>query len=101
MEWFDVAPVSELNEGEARVVDVDGVDVAVINIKGEFYALEDVCTHDGSPLIGCGLPLEEVLDGDQIICRVTVRAFAQEPVRPSLHPPMSLLPAFRSGCGTA
>lgn len=95
MEWFDVAPASELKEGESIVVDVDGVDVAVINIEGEFYALEDVCTHDGSPLIGCGLPLDEVLDGDQIICpRHGARFCARtgEALTPPAYEPVASFP---------
>jgi len=35
---------------------------------GEYHAIEDVCTHDGSPMLGGGLPLEQVIDGTEIIC---------------------------------
>jgi 3-phenylpropionate/trans-cinnamate dioxygenase ferredoxin subunit len=43
-------------------VDVDGVAVAVFNLGGEFYAIEDVCTHDGGDLAG------GEVDGDAIVC---------------------------------
>ncbi len=53
-DWTDVEAVGALPPGEVKVVDVDGVMVAVFNIDGEFYAIEDVCTHDGAEIAsGC------------------------------------------------
>ncbi len=57
-DWVRVATVSELEPGTFRVVDVDDVMIAVFNIDGAFYAIEDVCTHDyetltGGPVNGC------------------------------------------------
>ncbi len=60
--WVTVATVGELAPGASRVVDVDGVTVAVFNIGGEYFAIEDVCTHDGGELAS------GTLEGDQIIC---------------------------------
>ena len=31
-------------------VEVDGHDVALMNLDGEFYALDDQCAHNGGPL---------------------------------------------------
>lgn len=61
-EWIDVVAASALAEGEHVVVDVDGDDVAVFNIGGEFYAIADVCTHDGAEIAS------GELDGDEIVC---------------------------------
>jgi 3-phenylpropionate/trans-cinnamate dioxygenase ferredoxin subunit len=36
--------------------------VVVVNLEGEYYGVEDVCTHDGGPLG------EGELDGDQLVC---------------------------------
>jgi 3-phenylpropionate/trans-cinnamate dioxygenase ferredoxin subunit len=52
----------DLQPGTHRVVDVDGAQVAVFNLDGQYYAIEDVCTHDGGILTGG--PIE----GDQIVC---------------------------------
>jgi 3-phenylpropionate/trans-cinnamate dioxygenase ferredoxin subunit len=61
-DWIDVAAPEDIAPGTARVVDVDGVMVAVINLDGEFYAIEDVCTHDGGELAsGC-------IEGEEIVC---------------------------------
>jgi 3-phenylpropionate/trans-cinnamate dioxygenase ferredoxin subunit len=51
-----------LADGENVVVDVDGSDVAVFKIDGVYYAIEDVCTHDGAEIASGRL------DGDEIIC---------------------------------
>ena len=43
-DWTDVAPVGEIAPGDYRVVDIDDALIAVFNVDGEFYAIEDVCT---------------------------------------------------------
>lgn len=61
-DWIDVAAVHEVSPGQWRVADADGTRIAVFNIDGTFFAIEDVCTHDGGELAsGC-------LEGDQIVC---------------------------------
>ncbi|WP_306304550.1 non-heme iron oxygenase ferredoxin subunit [Methylogaea oryzae] len=43
-------------------MDVDGTPVAVFNLEGEYYAIHDVCSHDGAEIAsGC-------LEGDEIVC---------------------------------
>ena len=42
--------------------------IAVFNLSGEYFAIEDVCTHDGSSLLDSGLDTDELLDGNEIIC---------------------------------
>jgi len=51
-DWIDVAPAAELAPGAWRIVDADGTSIVVFNIAGEYYAIEDVCTHDGGILTG-------------------------------------------------
>ncbi len=41
---------SELAPGRARLVTVDGEDVAVYNVDGTLYATQERCTHAGGPL---------------------------------------------------
>lgn len=60
--WFPVAPVSSIAVGDYAQADVDGVIVAVFNIGGKFFAVEDQCTHDGGGLAG------GEVEGDQVIC---------------------------------
>jgi 3-phenylpropionate/trans-cinnamate dioxygenase ferredoxin subunit len=49
-DWVDVAAQDDLPHGGVSLVDVDGTEVAVFNIGGQYYAIEDVCTHDGGTL---------------------------------------------------
>ena len=53
-----VADNSELAPGEKKLVEVAGRAIALFNVEGTLYAIDDVCTHDGGPLadgtlIGC------------------------------------------------
>ena len=51
-DWVRVCAVSELLPGEFKIVFDGDAAIAVFNIDGELYALEDVCTHDGGELAG-------------------------------------------------
>ena len=67
-QWIDVAPADSFGPGQSRLINIDDVYIAVFNLDGEYFAIEDRCTHDGSAMLGCGLEPGEVIDGDQIIC---------------------------------
>lgn len=60
--WQDVSAAGEFPAGTHRVVDVDGSEVAVFNLEGEYYAIENICTHDGGTLTG------GCVEGEQVIC---------------------------------
>lgn len=58
VEFATVTPASELQVGERMVVELGRHWVAIFNVDGHYYAIEDVCTHDDGPLadgelIGC------------------------------------------------
>lgn len=61
-DWINVARVEDLPEGAWDVLEIDGARIAVFNLGGEFYAIEDVCTHDSGQLTGGSI------EGDEIIC---------------------------------
>ena len=50
--WIRVCAQSELLPGEFKVAYDGDVPIAVFNIDGDLYAVEDVCTHDGGDLAG-------------------------------------------------
>jgi nitrite reductase/ring-hydroxylating ferredoxin subunit len=54
--------VSDVPPGKTHLVRVDGAEVAVYNVGGEFYATAENCTHAGGPLD------EGTLQGSVIIC---------------------------------
>ena len=45
-----VAQVADVPVGEARVVDAQGKTLALFNVDGNFYALDNACPHRGGPL---------------------------------------------------
>ena len=57
-----VAKVSDTPPGTISVHEVGGVRIALCNVNGRFYAIDDVCTHDGGPLD------QGELDGEQVEC---------------------------------
>lgn len=55
--------VSELPSGSKKTVAVAGKKLTIANIGGEFFAIDDTCTHEH-----CSLGTEGFLDGSVIIC---------------------------------
>jgi 3-phenylpropionate/trans-cinnamate dioxygenase ferredoxin subunit len=60
--WIRVCAVSELLPGEYQVVWDGDTPIAVFNIEGTYYAVEDTCTHDGGELAG------GELQGFEVVC---------------------------------
>jgi 3-phenylpropionate/trans-cinnamate dioxygenase ferredoxin component len=46
----NVAPVDELPPGSVKIVRAGQIAVGVYNLAGEYYAIEDRCSHDDGPL---------------------------------------------------
>ena len=55
-----VAGTSDLKPGENKVVNVNGIDVALFNVDGQFFAISNTCLHRGGPL-GEGFLEEDVV----------------------------------------
>ena len=49
-DFIPVVRVSEVPDPGSTLVEVDDQLVALIHAAGHWYALDDVCTHDGGPL---------------------------------------------------
>jgi 3-phenylpropionate/trans-cinnamate dioxygenase ferredoxin subunit len=45
-----VCPVDELPPGEVKIVRAGELAIGVFNLSGEYYAIEDRCSHDDGPL---------------------------------------------------
>jgi 3-phenylpropionate/trans-cinnamate dioxygenase ferredoxin subunit len=61
-DFVKVAGRNELPIGGKKLAEVDGRAIALFNVDGTPYAIDDVCTHDGGPLA------EGDLEGCQIRC---------------------------------
>ena len=49
-EVIDVCTVSELTSGERKLVEWEDTEIGVFNCGGEYFAIEDRCSHDDGPL---------------------------------------------------
>ena len=45
-----VADVSEVPAGQGRVVEVAGKQLALFNLEGKYFFLDNLCPHRGGPL---------------------------------------------------
>ena len=61
-EFVRAVGTSELVAGKGTVVELSGVRIAVFNVDGAFYAMNDSCTHANGPLS------ERDVDGTVVTC---------------------------------
>ena|SRR3989344_5403241 len=59
-QYHHAAKTSDLKSGEGKVVNISGRDVALFNVDGNFYAIDNTCKHRGGPL-GEGILYEDVI----------------------------------------
>ncbi|MCB9399574.1 MAG: Rieske 2Fe-2S domain-containing protein [Acidobacteria bacterium] len=48
--FIPVTPTEAIGKNEMLPFTVDGVDIVVVNLNGNFYALKDTCPHAGAPI---------------------------------------------------
>ena len=61
-DFVRVAAVSDVEPGKVKQITVNGKTIALCNVGGTLYALDNVCVHRGGPLG------EGYLDGDKVEC---------------------------------
>ena len=62
IEFVEIAPVTELPNGERLFLEIEGKAIVIFNIADQFFAIGDICTHDDGPL-GDG-----DLEGYNVVC---------------------------------
>jgi 3-phenylpropionate/trans-cinnamate dioxygenase ferredoxin subunit len=60
--FVQVAKLSEIPDQTARCVQVEGRSIALFNLGGQLYAIDDTCTHEGGPLS------DGLIHGDEVEC---------------------------------
>jgi 3-phenylpropionate/trans-cinnamate dioxygenase ferredoxin component len=60
--WQTVARIDDIPPSRVAVFSVGDHEVAVCNVDGQFYAIDDLCTHDGGSLD------QGELEGTEIEC---------------------------------
>ncbi|MEU9890946.1 bifunctional 3-phenylpropionate/cinnamic acid dioxygenase ferredoxin subunit [Sphaerisporangium sp. NPDC051011] len=61
MTWLRACTVDDLEDGDAFQVEIDPP-IAVFNVDGHYFAIDDTCTHDKSSLA------DGYVDGGQVEC---------------------------------
>lgn len=62
-EWLDVERADEFERGGVRRIDLeDGTQIAVFNVEGRYFAIEDMCSHEAEILS------DGDVEGEEIVC---------------------------------
>jgi 3-phenylpropionate/trans-cinnamate dioxygenase ferredoxin component len=61
-QFVKVASADELVPGSTKQVEVNGKSIALFNLNGNYYALDNECTHRGGPLA------EGYVEGESVTC---------------------------------
>ena len=67
--WYNVARTSDLGPGELMYVEVGSDPVVLVNVEGEYFALNDICTHQDASLS------DGEIIGDELECPLHGGAF--------------------------
>ena len=87
--FVTVAHVADLNPGEMMYVEVGDEPVCLINLDGEYHALNDVCTHQDASLS------DGTIDGDEIECPLHGGAFNIRTGEPTSFPVVVPIETYR------
>ncbi len=88
-EWTDVAAETEFLSGSCRRVELNGMGVAIFNVDGCYYAIEDLCSHESEALSNGKLA------GLEIICPRHEARFSLvtgEALSPPAYEPVAIFP---------
>jgi nitrite reductase/ring-hydroxylating ferredoxin subunit len=61
-DFVKVAKTNEIEPGQARLIVVSGKQIALFNVDGQFFALDNTCAHRGGPLA------EGAIVGHKVTC---------------------------------
>jgi NAD(P)H-dependent nitrite reductase small subunit len=49
-EFIKIATTTDLPAGQSAIVEIEGRTIAVFNVNGQYFALDNTCAHRGGPL---------------------------------------------------
>lgn len=81
--FVKVAKSGEITAGTGKLVEVGGKQIAVFQVDGKYYALDNTCTHRGGPLA------EGTVEGLEVECPWHGAHFSLETGQ-AVRPPASL-----------
>lgn len=87
--FVEVAKKSQIPEDGVIGVEVDGKILALVNLNGEIYALDDSCPHEAGPLS------EGELEGGEIVCPWHASHFDVKTGRVTMDPAMQDIATYK------
>jgi nitrite reductase/ring-hydroxylating ferredoxin subunit len=69
LKWIDAGRVGDLADGQAISIPVGRRMIAVARSGAAYFAIEDICTHDGAALTGGAIVFETKIEGDHLWVR--------------------------------
>jgi len=88
-EWLNIAAADEFPPDSFRTLDCEGTPIAVFNVGGNYYAIEDCCTHEAETLS------DGPLEGLEIVCPRHLARFSLETgaaLEPPAYEPVTTFP---------
>ena len=61
-EFVKAAKTDEIAPGQSKMLEVNGKKIAIFNVAGSFYAIDDTCSHRGGSLS------QGMIEGEKITC---------------------------------
>ncbi len=61
--FIKAASITDVAIGSMKTLNISGKRIAIANVDGEFFAVDDTCSHEQ-----CSLGTEGILDGSLITC---------------------------------
>jgi glycine betaine catabolism B len=61
-DFVRVADTKDIPQSQMMEVHVDGQNICIANVDGKYYAISNICTHEGGPLA------DGKLDGYHVEC---------------------------------
>lgn len=87
--WVPVCPLSALQPGQMKLIDTGTAEIIMVNVDGELFALEAICTH------ALGYLDEGELRGHEIICPLHEGSFDVRTGAVLNGPPEQPLPTYQ------
>ncbi len=92
--WVPLARAEDIPPGQCRAFDIDDRMIAIVNLDGEYFAIDNICTHGYAELS------EGKIVGDEIQCplhgaRFSIRTGAV--TAPPAYEPLNTYPVRLAG----
>jgi nitrite reductase/ring-hydroxylating ferredoxin subunit len=91
MAFTSVAAAADLAAGTLKKFDLEGLEITVANVEGNFYAFEDRCPHMNSPLH------QGKLEGREVVCPMHKARFDVTTGRNTAAPRIPIPKALKVG----